>query len=137
MVEEIRHSQNCYLSTPAHVRSFIGRFVYIYTDKGRLELTDNRLRFRGRKVKELEIPIESISDLGVGHYSHLAKPIRLDYVAVTFQDDDEPKTLYFTPTYSWWTPVWHTNLVVNDWLEFVGEAWRRNTVQMASPSDPS
>ena len=26
----------CYRSTPEHVQSFIGRFIYIYTDKGEL-----------------------------------------------------------------------------------------------------
>ena len=24
----------CYLSTPEHIRSFVGQFIYIYTDKG-------------------------------------------------------------------------------------------------------
>jgi hypothetical protein len=134
MVEEVRHSQNCYLSTPEHLRSFIGQFVYIYTDKGRIELTGTRLRFHGRKLKELESPIESIADISVGPYSRWSKPVRLDYVAVTFRDGDGPKTLYLTPTNFWWTPVWHTNSIVADWAELVSEAWRRNTGRTVFPS---
>ena len=129
MLEEVRHSQNSYLSTPAHVRSFIGRFLYIYIDKGRIELTDNHLRFRGRKTKDLDIPIDSITHIGVGQYSRLAKPIRLDYLAVTFQGEDASETLYFTPTHGWWTPVWHTNLIVADWAEFVSDVWRQKIGQ--------
>jgi hypothetical protein len=137
LVEEIRHSQNCYLSTPAHVRSFIGQLVYVYTDKGRLALTDTRLRFHGRKTKELEIPFESVGDLCIGHYSRLAKPMRLDYLAVTFQDGDGSNTLYFTPTHSWWTPVWDTNSIVAGWAKFVSEARSRNPGRTVSPSSPS
>ena len=84
----------CYLSTPSHVRSFVGRFVYIYTDKGELTLTETALWFVGKDGLPIVIPLDSVTALGVGHYSRIAKPLRLDYLAVPVVDDpgvaDEP-----------------------------------------------
>jgi hypothetical protein len=46
--ETIVKQSNCYLSTPEHVSSFFGRFIYIYTDKGELRLTESCLEFAAR-----------------------------------------------------------------------------------------
>ncbi len=118
----LRTEACCYLSTPEHVRSFVGRFLYIYTDKGELRLTREQLTFRGPSGGVLDIPLEAITQLAIGHYSRWAKPFRLDYLAVTYRDASAPRTLLFTPTQSWTTPVWKTNQVVAEWAELLSDA---------------
>jgi hypothetical protein len=106
----------CYISTPEHVRSFYGSCIYIYTGKGELFLSTTTLRFVGKKGVPLEISLNSITGIDVGHYSRLAKPIRLDYMAVRYRDQETERTTLFTPTssWSWVTPVWETNKIVAD-----------------------
>jgi hypothetical protein len=122
MAEEIIRSEECcYLSTPAHVRSFVGRFIWIYTDKGELRLTESRLRFRGKSRMPIDIDLDAIVDIWIGNYSRWAKPIRLDYIAVAFEDGDAERTLLFTPTQSWLTPVWETNKLVAKWARLLDD----------------
>ena len=112
----------CYLSTPEHVRSFVGTFFYIYTDKGELTLWKDYLRFTGKNQIPIEIAIKAITDISIGHYSRIAKPMRLDYMAVTYHQNGTERTLLFTPTRSWVTPVWETNKIVNEWVEVLQQS---------------
>lgn len=107
----------CYLSTPEHVCSFVGRFLYIYTDRGELHLSETALRFVGKSGVPMEIALDSIADIGVGQYSRWAKPIRLDYIAVRHRHGGEERTVLLTPTPSWLLPTWRTNTVVAEWVE--------------------
>lgn len=102
----------CYLSTPEHLRSFVGRFIYIYADKGELALTDHDLTFVGKDGLPLVIALKSIAEIRLGHYSRWAKPLRLDYLAVRCGNE---QVILLTPTTSWATPVWHTNKIVAEW----------------------
>ena len=86
----------CYISTPEHVSTFIGQIVYIYTGKGELRLDAEHLTFVSNWQSTV-IPLRDIRELGVGHYSRLAKPVRLDYLAVTFEQASQRRTLLFTP----------------------------------------
>ena len=116
MAETIRTQKCCYLSTPKHIRSFIGRFIYIYTAKGNLRLTSKSLIFTSTKTS-FDIPLDSITDISSGHYFRTAKPIRLDYIAVTHSHAGREETVLLTPTKSWATPVWKTNELVASWIE--------------------
>jgi hypothetical protein len=106
----------CYLSTPEHIRTFVGQFIYIYTDKGDLELTDSMLRFVNKGGLSLDIPLSSIVEARIDSYPRWAKPIRLDYISVRYRHDDTERTTLFTPTVWWMTPVWETNKLVADWM---------------------
>jgi hypothetical protein len=112
----------CYLSTPEHVRSFVGTFIYIYTDKGELTLAEDYLRFTGQNQTPIEIALKAITDISIGHYSRIAKLMRLDYLAVSYQKNGTERTLLFTPTRSWLTPVWETNKIVSEWVEALQQA---------------
>jgi hypothetical protein len=115
----------CYLSSPEHVRSFVGRFIYIYTDKGELLLTETALRFVGKSGLPVEISFDSIADISVGHYSRLAKPTRLDYIAVRHRNGGTERTTLLTPTRSWATPTWETNKIVAEWVDALQAARSR------------
>jgi hypothetical protein len=124
----------CYLSTPEHVRSFVGTFIWIYTDKGELSLAEDYLRFTTQHQTSVEIALSAITDISIGHYSRIAKPIRLDYMAVTYQKNGVERTLLFTPTRSWVTPVWETNKIVNEWVEALHQA-RMIHSEQGAPTD--
>ena len=76
--------------------TFTGQFVYIYTGKGELRLDAENLTFVSN-WQSIVIPLRDIRELGIGHYSRLAKPVRLDYLAVTFEQAGQRRTLLFTP----------------------------------------
>jgi serine/threonine protein kinase len=86
----------CYISTPEHLNTFIGQCIYIYTGKGELMLDAESLTFVSNWQSTI-IPLSDIRELNIGHYSRLAKPIRLDYLAVTFEQAGQHRTLFFTP----------------------------------------
>ena len=120
MVQTIRAENCCYLSAPEHLRTFIGWFVYIYTAKGRLDLTSESLTFTSKKTS-FGIPLGSIVDLRCGHYPRKAKPFRLDYIAVTYRQDGSEETILLTPARSGWAPVWRTNKLVASWMSTLDE----------------
>jgi hypothetical protein len=124
MPETIRTQENCYLSTPERVRSFVGRFLLIYTAKGSLRLTSYALLFTSRK-KSLEIPLQSITDISTGHYSRIAKPRRLDYISVQYNHEAREETILLTPMQSWSTRVAKTNALVASWISSLKEAVHR------------
>jgi hypothetical protein len=106
----------CYRSTPQHIRSFVGRWLYIYTDKGELFLTDDTLTFVGKDQSPLVISLDSIVDVRVGHYSRLAKPLRLDFIEIHYHDGKLIQATLLTPTLSWSTSTWETNRIIADWI---------------------
>jgi serine/threonine protein kinase len=87
----------CYISTPEHLSTFSGQIVYIYTGKGEMRLDAENLTFVSNWQSTV-IPLQDIRELGIGHYSRLAKPLRLDYLAVTFEQASQRRTLLFTPS---------------------------------------
>ena len=123
MTEAIRIQECCYLSTPKHIHSFIGRFIYIYTAKGDLRLMPDLLTFTSEK-KTFEISLDLITDISSGHYSRLAKPFRLDYIAITYRCCEKEETVLLTPAKSWTAPVWKTNKIVASWMKLLKDSIR-------------
>ena len=115
-MEVIREQESCYLSTPEHTRSFVGRFIYIYTGKGSLLLTTESLKYFSKK-KTIDIPLGAIIDLRKGRYPRTAKPIHLDYIEVVFHIEGGQDTILLTPAKSWMAPVWKSNELVASWME--------------------
>ena len=120
MTQYIRTQECCYLSTPERVRSFKGRFIYIYTAMGNLHLTSESLIFTGTKIS-FEIHLNAITDISSGHYSRIAKPIRLDYMAVKYNKGGVAETVLLTPTHSWATPAMETNKIVASWIQSLNQ----------------
>ena len=112
-------SNNCYLTTPKHRHSFVGKWFYIYSEKkGFLSLTTDSLIYKSDKSHYV-IPLESIKDISIGHFSRIAKPIKLNYISIKYHLLGEDKELLFTPTESWCTTVWKTNKFVAQWFEAI------------------
>ncbi|HOX56362.1 MAG TPA: serine/threonine-protein kinase [Candidatus Paceibacterota bacterium] len=125
----------CYISTPEHLGTFTGQFLYIYTGKGELRLDGEYLTF-DKGWQSTVIPLRDIRELGIGHYSRLAKPLRLDFLAVRFEQAGQPRTLLFTPCIrSGISLPWETNPLVADCLQAVREAVIARTGQ--APRGPA
>ena len=114
--------QPCYISTPAHVASFVGRFIYIYTGKGTIEQTPKILVFTYRNGTKLVIGLDTIVKIERGSYSRWAKPFGLDFIAVNYASATNLNTVYFTPTRSAMTPTWKTNKIVTQWMDVLQKA---------------
>lgn len=114
-------SQSSYFSTPEHLRSFIGRFVYIYTGKGTITLDPDALTIAKSGISS-RIPFSEIVELRVGAYSKWAKPITLKYIALSYRVENDAQTILLTPAVSWTAPVWKTNEIVETWYERLQQA---------------
>jgi len=111
----------CYVTTPEYLRTFRGRFLYLYQGNGQLRLDTQTLSFISG-WQQVTIPLASIRVLTVGEYSLAAKPVPLHYLEITFLEHGDSRTLFFTPTHSGLSPVWETNKVVAEWASAVQQA---------------
>ncbi len=115
----------CFISNPGYLKTLWAQF-YIYTGHGQLELTGDRLSFRGGS-SSVEIPLRAISGISLGEYPRLTKPTGLNHIAVRFRREAGAKgeVLLFTPFKSAWNATWTTNAVVDEWHRLLVEAWTR------------
>lgn len=111
----------CYVTTPEYLKTFFGRYFYIYQGNGQLRLDDRSLGFISG-WQRVTIPLASVRALTLGEYSLAAKPVPLHYLEVTFLENSGSRTLLFTPTRSGILPVWDTNKVVAEWASAVQQA---------------
>jgi serine/threonine protein kinase len=111
----------CYVTTPEYLKTFRGRYFYIYQGNGQLRLDERSLSFLSG-WQRVTIPLASVRSLTLGRYALTAKPVPLDYLEVTFLEGPDSRTLLFTPTPTGLLPVWETNQVVAEWAAAVQEA---------------
>jgi serine/threonine protein kinase len=104
----------CYVSTPAYLRSFRGRFINIYEGKGELRLQNGTLVFHSG-WQSVSIPLASIRALARGDYPASAKPVPVSYLGVTYAEHGHERSLLFTPATSSLCPPWQTNQFVTEW----------------------
>ena len=116
----------CYLSTPEHLRTFRGRFLYIYKGKGELRLDGEALRFHS-DWPTVRIPLAAIRKIARGDYPYSAKPLPIHFIEVTFAEQGVERTLLFTPVPREVTFPDEANRVVADWLSALQEAVRAAT----------
>jgi len=119
-------TSSCYVSTPDYLRSFRGRFLQINQGKGELRLDSEALSFQSG-WQMVTIPLASIRKLAQGDYPATAKPLALNYMAVTFDQHGASRTLLFTPFEREGVSVQRTNAVVQAWLSTLQEAVRNST----------
>jgi len=133
----------CYVSTPEHLRTFLGRLLYNFQAKGELRLDRETLSFdSGWSV--VKIPLSSICALAAGCYPvSFIKMLIMpgNYIAVTFTEHGASRTLLFTPTpplntvrtwvrYHLTNPkkkIWENAIVLNEWSFALQEAIRART----------
>ncbi|MBL9134022.1 MAG: protein kinase [Verrucomicrobiaceae bacterium] len=111
----------CYVSTPEHLSSWWGRMFYIYTGKCQLVLDERQLAF----VKDgatTVIPLAAVRDVSIGHYPFAAKPTRLDFISVSYDEGGAARRLLLTPNDGALRSTWHTNRRVAEWWTALRDA---------------
>jgi hypothetical protein len=128
VVTAVQNRTCCYLSTPEHIRSFTGRFIYLYVAKGEIEISPDALLFESRWTT-VEIPLKAVVAIEVGQYSRWAKPFGLDYIAISYIEGPTRKTVLLTPTRApgWSVACWETNRIVQKWIQMLKEATGKST----------
>ena len=109
-----------YTCTPENRFSLRG-LIYIYTGKGRLALDESTLTFAS-DAEQIRIPLGSIREIGIGNYSGFAKPTRLDFFSVFWEEAGIIHTRLFTPHESLLSLSWETNKLVAEWAAAVRTA---------------
>ena len=107
---------DCLFSSPEHVRSAMGRFLWNYTGKGKARLTGNAIEINAGGINEM-IPLSSIDEVSIGHYSRFVNPLRLDYLRVRYRDGEDTETWLLTPGASLLSPIWSGNATVKQWAK--------------------
>ena len=120
----------CYLSTPEHLRSLRGQCLYIFKAKGQLRLDDETLSFHS-SWPGIVIPLSSIRKIGQGDFPYSAKPLPLEYIAVTYVEHGVERTVLFAPFAGALLPT-TANENVEQWLSSLQEAIRTRTGQTLS-----
>ena len=116
----------CYLSTPEHLRTFRGRFLFIYKGRGELRLDHEALSFRS-DWPAVRIPLSSIRKIARGDYPYSAKPVPIHFIEVTFAEQSVERTLLFTPVLREVMYPQEANRLVGEWLSAMQEAVRAGT----------
>ena len=129
-------SSACYVSSPEHLATLIGRFFYVYTGKGKLQLDSNQLTFYQSNSIKTVIPLNAIRDLSTGMYPKSAAPFGLMFISITWEESGVTRQHLFTPRQGSFKTVWKTNEVVTDWFTAIQDAVRQ-PVGLMPPTTPA
>lgn len=110
----------CYYSSPQYQASWRSKMVYLYESKGNVQLTNRYIHYRSKKIN-FDIFIPWIIDLGIGSFSRVVKPVRLNHLRVTYSTPTGPITALLVPTDSAFTPVWETNKIIERWYNIIND----------------
>ncbi len=124
VVDEWMIADFCNMATPEHIKSWFGQVVFIYKAQGPIYLSDKKLLFKPkvkyvRNVQSVEIPLEDITSIKKGSYSRWAKPIRLDYLEITYKSDGIEEGIIVTPMEFYSDTVWDSNKHVERWHQLI------------------
>lgn len=103
---------NCVFSNPQHQRSFFGRHVWPFLERGKVRLTNDSIEWMYNSGLHQTIPFSCIEEVAIGRYSRLTHPMRMDYLSIRYRDGDSIHTQLLTPLASWLTPVSTANAAV-------------------------
>jgi hypothetical protein len=118
-------NQFCYVSTPEHQSKFYGKYLYIYTDKGQVSLTDEGITYQGENTN-YSFCYSCIKSIKLSQYSRIAKPLKLNFIKVVYVIDSIEHTILLTPTSSGFTPIYKTNQLVKHWFAKLQEIGSRS-----------
>jgi hypothetical protein len=119
MAEVIKTQPKCYFITPEHASSFLGKYLYLYSGQGKLQLSGESLAFESKSLS-LEIPIQAIRRISVEMFSRWAKPFGLAYISLQYLHHEKERTIFLVPVESAYMPSWKTCKVVEDWIAAFG-----------------
>lgn len=109
-----------YVSTPAQLRTFQGRF-FLYRTNTQLLLEELHLRFvlAGTPTS---IPLSAIRDLSIGRHPRMMNPAGIDYLSVSYEEGGETRRVLLTPNEGLIDSPWHVNRLVGEWFAAIRDA---------------
>lgn len=115
----------CYFSSPEHQRTFKGKYFYIYQSKGFATLTNEFIHYRSKKIN-FDIRIPLITNIKIGRFKKVQKPIKLNYLKITYETPTGPITAIIVPTNSALSFVWNTNKIIRMWYDIICDIKKSN-----------
>jgi serine/threonine protein kinase len=113
-------ASNCYITMPEQLGAFESEF-FLYRRKGQVLLDERQLTFV-RAGTTTVIPLTAIRDLSIGHYPRVLNPVRFDFISVTYDEDGQPRRLFFSPSESLFGMPWRFNQFVARWFNAIRDA---------------
>jgi tRNA A-37 threonylcarbamoyl transferase component Bud32 len=129
----------CYFNTPSHMRDcFPSAAARIFACKGELELGTENLTFTGSFRTTVTIPLKAIEDLSIGQFQMWTTPwvrkyARINFLAVTFREQGQSKTVLLTPV----EPGASSASRINDYVGHWFDRLQRAASQCAGRTPPS
>jgi serine/threonine protein kinase len=115
---QVLKSSRSTIATPEHMATWWGKYVNLFSGKGRITLEEHQLTYSDYEAVT-EIPLNSIRDLSIGRYSLWAKPTGLNFIRVTFEDGGQLRSLCFMPHESGLHLTSDANLIVAEWFDAI------------------
>ncbi|TWU02494.1 protein kinase domain-containing protein [Stieleria varia] len=107
----------CVFSSPDHQRSFFGRHVWPFLERGKVRLNNDSIEWTFNSGLHQKIPLLCIEEVSIGHYSRLTHPARMDFLSIRYRDGDTVRTQLLTPLSSILTPVTTANAAVRRYAD--------------------
>lgn len=120
MSKFVKIQPKCYFITPEHAASFWGRYIFLYSGHGKLQLSDEFLDFES-KTLSLHLPLQSITKIGVKLFSPWVKPFGLTYIVLQFSENGYERTISLIPAESTFAPSWKTSKLVEEWITVLSQ----------------
>lgn len=132
---QILYQKVCYYSSPEYQKTFKGKYFYIYESKGYAIITNKTIIYRSFKFN-FDIPISSIVDIKIDRFRRSQKPIKLQYIEITYQIPPNI-TVLLVPTESSLSTVWNTNKIVQYWYNLIQHLrWQNSAQNVQEPKNP-
>jgi len=132
-----------YFNTPQRMSDcFPSAAARIFTCKGELVLERESLTFISPWRTSIRIPLEAIEDLSIGQFQMWSTPwvmkyARLNFLSVTFKQDEQLQTVHLTPVPPGATAAAQINDCVGRWFERIQRAIEQSIGATPHASEPA
>ncbi len=116
MITDIRSQRKCYFASVEYSRSFWGKYIFLFEGSGSLRLTEDSLNLEDC-AQAVEIPFKAIKSITIGRFSSWSKPTGLNYLALSYFDEEYPKQINLIPYESALDSTLVTNEIITSWQE--------------------
>ena len=102
------------ITTPEHLKTLMGKWVYMYQGLGEISLNPESVQFV-QSTGILNIPYESIKEVRLGHFPWSLNLQGLLYLELEHIDNGQSKTIILVPQSEMWSPIGTRNEMTVSW----------------------
>ena len=115
------------ITTPEHLKTLMGKWVYLYQGSGEISLNPESVQFV-QLTGILNVPFGSIEVVQLEHFPWSLNPNGLLYIRLVWTTDGETKSIILVPHDGMWKPIGARNELTISWYR---EICRRANVPTA------